>query len=1317
MRSWVWGGRMDELGSSRFQLLRKLGSGGMGVVYEAYDHETDGVVAIKTLKQFDGDALYRFKHEFRALADIQHPNLIRFGELHCEGGQWFFTMELVRGKSFLAYVRGDRASELLESSDDTQPTVDVGPSRERAKPAVIPSASTLGGEPAVDAKEQEGGGGFDEPRLRDAARQLALAIQALHRGGRVHRDVKPSNVLVRADGHVVLLDFGLIDDLGPRVRDRFDRQVVGTPVFMAPEQSDGERVGPEADWYAFGVLLFVGLVGKLPFCGPPDELFTAKRTQASPSPRALCPELPADLDALCRALLEPDPTQRPRGDEILRRLDADGASEPPSSHPTGELASAVFVGRADELAALGEAFDVCRAGQRELVLIEGEPGVGKSTLVRRFLEQKVARDRAAVVLAGRCYEQESMPFKAFDPVIDALSRYLAGLPDADVTLLLSSGIHFLASVFPVLERVPAVARQLSSDRRIGNPVALREQAFRELKQLLAAIARRVPLVLFIDDLQWADQDSLALLGTLLADSDGPRGLFVGTSRTGLQPTDAHRALGRELAGVAIRRVALTGLSPDASRSLWRALWASTDPSGGRAPEPPGALLDEAAGHPLFLSEMVRYARAADPQTVPRAHLQDVLTQRFAALDTPARRFMELVALAGTPIAYQVVARAAELDVSDCAHLMGTLRSAQMLRVSRRGTDRLVEPYHDRIREAIVQHLRGDGAAASSPASSLRLRESHLRLGRRLLEHTVDRESPGAAFTILHHLNTALELIDAPDERRQVAELSLIAGRQARRTTAYAAALEHLERGIALLDESHWRTDYELCRSLHAERFEAAYLAGQRERALAHFGALLPRLSSDEERIDLYGSMISLDVSAGRSREAIETAREALALVGERLPRKPTAAAVMTEYLAVRFRQRGRTIADLAALPELRDVAKRCAAKLLVAVAPAAYFVSTELLTVCLLRLANITFRYGVSESSAYGVAGYGIVLSGAFGKHEEAHAFGELALRMQERFPDQRLTSRIYFLNGLYLTGWIRPFADAKKQLRAGLESGLQNGDMVYEAYSAGALSVVTWLESLHLADVQAEAESARVVTTRRREEDMAAVAIAYVRYCGALRGLNEAPDRLSSGESNDEVFRESLAANRPMGLFCYYFLNAQLAYFHGDLARANALFREADRLKAVLFSVPTTVELHLWRVLLAARRYPEASVLSRWTLAWQVGGWVKKLARWGRLCPENFAAQHALAVAEQARMLGRPEAGERFTQAFETAQRHRARKWEALALERGASLHRERGDAPNADTLLARAIDAYRAWGADAKVRQLSALRDVGTGSWVVGG
>jgi predicted ATPase len=1045
-------------------------------------------------------------------------------------------------------------------------------------------------------------------------------------------------------------------------------------------------------------MLFLALTGYLPFRGAADEIIAAKQRLDPPEPRQLWADAPADLNALCRDLLRRDPRARATPDEILRAV---GATTTPSARLDAgarwsDDSARVFVGRRTELAALVDSLEGCAAGTSISVVVEGEPGVGKSALVRHFLEQHVALDARAVILAGRCYEQEALPFKAFDAVIDSLALYLAELDERQAAELLRSGTRYLASVFPVLRRVPAVASQ-APEREVDNPLALRAQAFQELKRLLAAMAERARLVIFIDDLQWADKDSLALLQHLLDPPDAPRFLLIATRRSAAGDGDGAAGTAELLRG--FRRVRLGGLERGESQALWTRLWgpAAVDAVGERQLD---TLLAEAAGHPLFLSELVRYTKTLARSVPANTSLQDVLWRRISRLDESARHLMELVALAGAPIKFQVVARAAGLEVNDSLHLLTALRIDQMIRVSRRGDARVVEPYHDRVREAIVEHLNGDAAAKR------RTEGLHLRLGRLLLESTSEAELPGEVFTILHHLNRAAGLLVDAAERRRVAELNLLAARQARMATAYDAAVEHLERGIALLDHDHWSASYALSRGLYVERMEAEYLAGQRATAVSHFEELLPLLESEADVAALYVSKIGLDTGHGRFADAIATGRTALARFGVTIPKKGSTAAVLREYAATRWTQGRRRIPELNDLPRLDDIDKQCAMHILIALAPPAFFVDTALLSVCLMRIARLSMKHGLSNVSSYGFAGWGLVLSGAFLKHDEAYQLGQLALRLNERFDNHHLVCKLHHLNGTFLTPWVRPFAEAQEQLRISGETGLKYGDTAYEAYAAATLSVITFAESRDLAVVQDCAERGRVITSRRRDDDMTGVVGAHARFAAALRAPDARRD-LGDGESSDAAFRQTLSDDKtPTAMFYYFFCNGLLAYLHGERARAAELMRAAAARPAGIFSIPTTVELCLMELLLDAEQYPTASRLARLRLDRRMRSRLGKLRLWARSCPQNFEAQYLIARAEQARVHGAADAVEQLDEAVTQARLHGAPLREALALELSGRCLHERGRHFEASTRVNAAADAYERWGARGKAAELRRAR-----------
>jgi eukaryotic-like serine/threonine-protein kinase len=737
----------------------------MGVVYQALDRERQANVALKTLKKLDGEALLRLKNEFRALQDLEHPNLVSLGELIEESGQWFFTMELVPGVDFMSWVCGGEVSGAA--------TLDAG---------------------QVGAEEAPGAtvGRFDEARLRAGLLQLARGLHALHAAHKVHRDIKPSNILVTPEGRVVLLDFGLVVDADRRGRETL---LVGTVDYMAPEQAAQQPVGPEADWYSVGVLLYQALTGRLPFRGVPLQILLEKQRQEPPAPHAVATGIPIDLDELCTRLLHFDPRRRPSGAEILERL---GARRESQRSELPSFSGSSFVGRVAEMATLRRAFEEVRAGASLTVLVRGESGVGKSALVRRFVEGDELS--SAVVLAGRCYERESVPYKAVDGVIDALSEHLTGIDRGSLAALLPDGAALLAQVFPVMRRVEAIAQAPRPDAL--DPKELRSRVFAALRTLLSRLAGAQPLVLVVDDLQWADADSLRLLSEVMHPPDAPPLLLLATVRSDAPPL--------ELSGE-VRELALHELPPEEAHRLAVLILAGLAGDADRA----GAIAREAGGHPLFIDELVRHSLGGGAGA---ARLDDALGERIGRLDGEVRRLLELLAVAGTPLQQETAARAAELTPAELNRHAGFLRVSRLVRTGgARGTDP-IETYHDRVRQAMLARLDDEARRRCHERLALALEAEmqpepgalavHWRGAGdwpRAAAHAVTAAAQAVealAFDRAARLyRTALELLpegsNLRDLRMALADALANAGRGAEAAEAYLAAVAHAPEGEAL----------------------------------------------------------------------------------------------------------------------------------------------------------------------------------------------------------------------------------------------------------------------------------------------------------------------------------------------------------------------------------------------------------------------------------------------------------------------------------------------------------------------------------------
>ncbi len=665
-----------------------LGEGGMGVVYEAYDRERRSLVALKTLRSLEPDALLRFKSEFRRLSNLVHPNLVAFGELVDHDGQPFFTMELIRGTEFLRYVRpgpadapaaeGTAAVELPEDLQSTQSSLfAVMGDGDHSASAPLPCR------PLRAAR-------FDELRLRNSLTQLASGLEALHQSGMVHRDIKPSNLLITDSGRLVILDFGLVTDAGTdRITDQ--DQVVGTVTYMAPEQMRSAAVDAAADCYSLGVILYIALTGERPFSGNLYQILRSKERELPALPSSYVDGVPSDLETLCMALLSSTPAQRPTASDVL----ASATRHQPA--PTVNATTSIgFVGRIDELRLVREALMTSRSQPCGCVFA-GVSGIGKSALLQQVGERARELD-GAVVLHGRCYQRESMPYKGLDELVDELAAYLRELEPAEIDRLIPNDAGLLPRVFSVLRRIPALRASESVQPLGGAGHELRSAAFAAMRELLRRLADGRPLVLIIDDVQWSDADSLALLSELLKAPEAPAALLVLALRTDADsPTLTLETLQRALP-IELHRIDLDNLSLADAHALTQRLISE---HGGRIDA--AAIAVESAGHPLFIDSLVRY-RIAQPDEERPVKLEEALWWRIQRLDAAARELLELVCVAGRPVERATAARATSPDPAQLDRLCGLLASAHLMRQGGAGDSGLLEPFHDRVRAAVVHHL-------------------------------------------------------------------------------------------------------------------------------------------------------------------------------------------------------------------------------------------------------------------------------------------------------------------------------------------------------------------------------------------------------------------------------------------------------------------------------------------------------------------------------------------------------------------------------------------------------------------------------------
>ena len=612
-------------------------------------------------------------------------------------------------------------------------------------------------------------GPLQEPgleRLERAWAQLTLGLTHLHEQELLHLDIKPSNVLVDETGRVVVLDFGLVQQQVSEPQAQTKKSLAGTPAYMAPEQITGGALGARTDWFSAGVMLYEALTGQLPARGPVLQVLkrrTEEQTRLHDEVRARLPKIWTER---CDALLAITAEERPLP-EIARAS-----------------INQRFVGRVTELAALQSAFEAAKEGRTQVALISGPSGIGKSALMRKF----IGGLDGALVLSARCFERESVPYKALDSLLDALVSYLAALSPEHRAALLPRNARELSRVFPVVAALPEVSQEVEALKI--DPQEVRDRGFRGLKDLLGRIANERPVVLHVDDLQWRDSQSPKFMAELCGPPDPPAMLLVLSFRS--ESLDAKTVIDElNLQGQQVSQIHLDALRSSDAEALARSM-------GVTEAEQLELLLLESAGVPFVLEELARDVHLHEQASAKRSY-SELIEHRLRALSDEDRRLLNVAALASRSLPVRTASVAARLS-KDAYAVVGRLIEAAFVR-----SRDPIELYHDRVREIVLDKLEPETQRAL-----------HAQLAEAMLELEPERLE-----------DIALHAFEGGD-RERAADYALKAASAAMEALAFMRAASFYERAI------DWSEAHDEPRALLLRLAEALACAGRGPEAAKAF---------------------------------------------------------------------------------------------------------------------------------------------------------------------------------------------------------------------------------------------------------------------------------------------------------------------------------------------------------------------------------------------------------------------------------------------------------------------------------------------------
>jgi predicted ATPase/signal transduction histidine kinase/ActR/RegA family two-component response regulator len=1295
-----------------YRIAEEIYTGNRTQIYRGIRESDRYPVTLKLLRNpFPSfDRLMQFRHQYDIGKDFDHPHIIK-------------TLALVPYQNSYALILEDRGGISLES--------------------YLARSGAFGDNPQTLI-----------PFLHIAI-QLAEALDELYRHRVIHKDIKPANILIDPKTQQIkLIDFSLASLLPKETQEiKNPNLLVGTLAYIAPEQTGRMNRGIDyrSDVYALGVTCYELLTGQLPFVSNDAmELVHSHIAKQPVSVRQLNANIPLMLSQIVSKLMSKNAEDRYQNalglkhdlEICLAQLQQTGKI---GLFALGDrdlsdrfLIPERLYGREPEVASLLNAFERVNKGIAEILLVAGASGIGKTVVIQE-VHKPIVRQRGYFIKGKYDQFQRNIPFSAFVQAFRDLMGQLLSESDrqlqtwkTEILAVVGDNGQVLIDVIPELERI--IGKQLPAPELSGSAA---QQRFNLLMQKFVRLFTTAahPLVLFLDDLQWADLASLNLLQSLMQDAGYL--LVLGAYRDNeVSPIHPSMLAIEEIekTGITVNTITLTALTQENLNQLV----AETLNCDLLIAQPLAELVNlKTQGNPFFANQflkalyedgLISFDRLSQNGKVG-GWICDLAQIRALAVTNDVVEFMALQ-LQKLPIATQeVISLAACIGAQFDLHTLAIVweRSPadtaaalwsglqenlliptteiykffifsdiqSVLNVEANPVYRFL---HDRVQQAAYSLIPDD-----------RKQATHLKIGKLLYQNASEIVRAERLFDIVGHLNIAQELITKPRHRVYLAKLNLSAGKKARTATAYAAANTYLQTGIELLASDCWETQYQLSLDLHVAATEAAYLAGNLERMEEIAGIVLRSARTILDKVSIYRIQIAALTANGKMQEAIDIGINALSKLGIKIPTIPDEAATGNALQTIDRQLEGRQIEDLLDLPVMSEIQIHQTIQLL-ADLTAPIFVSVPgLMPILSSKMVSLSIQFGNTPASALGYVNHGLVLSAFFGDVEMGYRFGTLALNLLDCHDSQReLKGKTLFLFANWIQHRREVLYTVIPTFKYGYKVFVETGESLMTGYCISCYFDTNLLCGVELNTW--ESEIAPYSKDLERVKQYSAQAYLEMKQQVAqnlmARGNNQ-PDCLI-GNAYDEtvMIPKHLQDGDLTGLAYAYIYKLMLAYLFSNYTAALDNITQGERyLQAVSGMIPIPV-FHFYAALTHLALLAEKSVSEQAEALAQVETHQATIDLWGQTAPMNYLHKWHLIEAEKQRVFGnRAAAIEHYDLAIAGAREHQFVHEEALANELAAKFYLAWGKEKIAQCYLVEAYYCYTRWGAKAKVEQLTGL------------
>ena len=1287
-----------------YQILEKIYSGNRTLVYRGIRESDQKPVAIKLLQSEypSFEEITLFRNQYTIAKNLELPGIIQTYSLDNYQNGYALVMEF-GGISLKDYIMGTQANLSLKD-------------------------------------------------FFHIALEIVATLDGLIRHRVIHKDIKPANILINpTTWEVKLIDFG-IASLLPRETQVLasPKEIEGTLAYLSPEQTGRMNRGIDyrSDFYSLGVTFFELLTGQLPFESlDPMELVHCHIAKRPPLVHSINSQIPPILSQIVNKLMAKNAEDRYQSalgieydlKNCLKYWEKTGIAT--FELGQGDICDRFVIpeklyGREEEVATLLDAFDRVARGSSEMMLVAGFSGIGKTAVVNEV--HKPITVAQGYFIKGKFDQfQRNIPLSAFVQSLRDLIGQLLTENDSriqqwktQILQALGTQCRVIIDVIPELERI--IGQQPLVPDLSGTAAQNRfNLLFVKFIQVFSTALH--PLVIFLDDLQWADLASLQLVKLLMISSYSHHLLLIGAYRdnevSGMHPLmltlDEIRSCQATVQAIAITPLSQSHLnhliadtlksSPQQTISLTKLVYQLTDGNPFFSSQLLKSLHEERfisfdmiLGHWQWdMGEIENISLAKDVVEFMELQLQK--------LPQNTQDVLKLAACIGNQFDLNRIAIVYEKSPAQTASdLWEALQSGLIVPVGEykfyqdipniKGILPLPPsptPYssviykflHDRVQQAAYLLI-----------PQQQKQSTHLKIGQLLLSSIPATEREEKIFEIVSHLNIGVKLITSQSERDQLVQLNLIAGRKARNSTAYAVAVEYFTVGISVLTTDCWQTNYELALSLHEEGAEAAYLAGDFECMDRLIFIVLQKAKTSLDKVVAYKTQIIADGAQSKALKAVNTALIYLKSLGLEFPENPTQLDIKNELEKIAASLVHMPIEDLIELPEMTAAQPLAMMQILSSVLPLAYTAFPNLFPLMVLERVKISLEYGSSRWSSLVYTTYGVILCGLVKDIESGYEFGLLAKSLLAKFQAKEVAGKVLFLFNYFIRHWKKPLRETLRLCQKIYFTSLESGDLEYAAYTLHCSSYIEYFIGEELGGLQLTMKNHSMAMEQIRENRILNWQRIYQQAVLNLLGDVENPYNLiGAAYDENKMIPLHLETNDGIALLAIYFCKLQLCYLFAQYTQALENAAMAERYLYAGTGTTVTPQLYFYDSLARLAVYPHQPISEQKEIITRCAANQLMMQHWSDHAPMNYLHKFYLVEAEKYRVLGEnAEAIEYYDRAIASAQENGYLNDQALAYELAAKFYQEWGKNKIARVYLADAYYSYLRWGAKAKVDDL---------------